>query len=87
MSTRVPTPAYDDTGTLYGDKELYERLGKIAEGDSGKNVIEDFEIPIRSGKAWIVKKGKFARGTFAQDRQTLDCLEAISLPIVGNNIM
>ena len=59
MTTRIPIPAYQDTGVLYGDKELYARIGKIAEGDGGKKLIEEFEIPIRSGKAWVVKKGMF----------------------------
>ena len=59
MTTRKPTPAYQDTGVLYGDKELYARIGKIAEAEGGKTLIEDFEIPIRSGKAWVVKKGMF----------------------------
>lgn len=60
MATRVPTPAYQDkNGLLSGDKELYARLGKVAESEEGKNLIEEFEIPIRSGKAWVVKKGTF----------------------------
>jgi hypothetical protein len=59
MTTRIPTPAYQDTGVLHGDKELYARIGKIAEGDAGKKLVEEFEIPIRSGKAWVVKKGTF----------------------------
>jgi len=60
MATRVPNPAYpaEDSAILYGDKELYTKLGKIAEGDSGKTLVEKFEVPIRSGKAWIVKKGQ-----------------------------
>jgi hypothetical protein len=58
MATRIPTPAYQDTGVLYGDKKLYARIGKIAESDAGKMLVEEFEIPIRSGKAWVVKKGK-----------------------------
>lgn len=60
MTSRVPTPAYQDTkGLLTGDKEFYQRLVQIAESDSGKRLVEDFEIPIRSGKAWVVKKGMF----------------------------
>jgi len=59
MTTRVPNPAYPakDSAILYGDKKLYARIGKIAEQDGGKNLIEKFEVPIRSGKAWVVKKG------------------------------
>ena len=62
MTARIPTPAYQDTGVLYGEKELYARIGKIAEGDGGKKLVEEFEIPIRSGKAWVVKKGTFLEG-------------------------
>ena len=60
MATRVPNPAYPakDSAVLYGDKELYARIGKIAEQNDGKNLIEEFEIPIRSGKVWVVKKGE-----------------------------
>lgn len=61
MSNRVPNPpAYPatDSAVLYGDKELYARIGKVAEQEGGKILVEKFEIPIRSGKAWVVKKGK-----------------------------
>ncbi|KAG0650008.1 hypothetical protein D0Z07_3730 [Hyphodiscus hymeniophilus] len=62
MATRNPTPAYQDRGSvLSGDKELYARIGKIAEGEGGKTLVEDFEIPIRSGKAWVVKKGTICK--------------------------
>lgn len=59
METRVPRPAYPakDDAVLYGDKDLYARIGKLAEQDGGKEMVENFEIPIRSGRAWIVKKG------------------------------
>jgi hypothetical protein len=59
MAARVPDPAYPakDSAVLYGDKELYARIGKVAEGKGGKRLVESFEIPIRSGKAWVVKKG------------------------------
>lgn len=61
MTTRVPNPAYParDSAALYGDKSLYARIGEIAEQEAGRSLIEQFEIPIRSGKAWIVKKGAF----------------------------
>jgi len=61
MATRVPDPAYPakDSAVLYGDKELYARLGKVFEHNGGKALVESFEIPIRSGKAWVVKKGGF----------------------------
>jgi hypothetical protein len=61
MTTRIPQPAYPakDSKVLYGDKELYQRLGEIAEKEGGKTLVEEFEIPIRSGKAWVVKKGEY----------------------------
>lgn len=60
MATRRPNPpAYPatDSAVLYGDKELYARIGKVAEQEGGKTLVEKFEIPIRSGKAWVVTKG------------------------------
>lgn len=60
MTTRVPNPAYPakDSAVLYGDKELYARIGKIAEQEAGKDLVDNFEIPVRSGKAWVLKKGE-----------------------------
>jgi uncharacterized protein len=58
MTARIPNPAYRNDAVLYGDKELYTRIRKVAEGGlDEKKLVEQFEIPIRSGKAWIVKKG------------------------------
>lgn len=56
---RNPEPAYPakDSRALYGDTELYARLGATAYAQGARQVIEDFEVPIRSGKAWIVPKG------------------------------
>lgn len=59
------TPAYpaSDNAVLFGDTELYSRIGSLVEksrsGDDGGELVEveKFEIPIRSGKAWVVKKG------------------------------
>jgi hypothetical protein len=58
MTLHNPHPAYDSQ-VVYGDKELYARLGKIAEesNEKTKTLVENFDIPIRSGKAWVVKKG------------------------------
>jgi hypothetical protein len=62
MTARIPNPAYKNDAILYGDKELYARIGKVAEGGlDEKKLVEEFEIPIRSGKAWVVKKGMFVR--------------------------
>ncbi|KAK6586307.1 hypothetical protein PZA11_001364 [Diplocarpon coronariae] len=61
MAGRVPNPpAYPptDSAVLYGDKELYARIGKVAEQVGGKYLVDKFEIPIRSGKAWVVNKGQ-----------------------------
>ena len=63
MTSKGPKAAYpaEDSSVLYGDQELYARLGKIAEQADGKRreVVERFEIPIRSGRAWVVKKGEY----------------------------
>jgi uncharacterized protein YcgI (DUF1989 family) len=64
MTARIPNPAYRNDTVLYGDKELYARIGKVAEGGlDEKKLVEKFEIPIRSGKAWVVKKGIFLFGS------------------------
>lgn len=59
MSSPNPAPAYPakDNAVLFGDTALYKRLGAIAESKDHKTLIEEFEIPIRSGRAWVVKKG------------------------------
>lgn len=56
---RNPAPAYPakDNAVLFGDRNFYERIEKIADGHEGKQLLEQFEIPIRSAKAWTVKKG------------------------------
>jgi hypothetical protein len=56
---RNPAPAHPakDNAVLFGDRSLYERIEKIADGHEGKQMIDEFEIPIRSAKAWTVKKG------------------------------
>jgi hypothetical protein len=66
MATRVPNPAYPakDSAVLYGNKEIYERIRKVADQEGGKTLVEEFEIPIRSGKAWIVKKGEFCKSFY-----------------------
>jgi hypothetical protein len=59
-----PSPAYDSE-VVYGNKTLYSRLNTLIENyKSGSDTeslveVENFEIPIRSGKAWVVKKGTF----------------------------
>jgi uncharacterized protein YcgI (DUF1989 family) len=71
MAARKPNPAYPTTAQnshiLYGDKELYAKIGDIAQVDGGKNLVEEFEIPIRSGKAWVVRKGKIMFRKWGED--------------------
>ena len=59
MTNRVPNPAYPakDNAVLYGDEDLYARIAKTAEQEGARRLVEEFEIPIRSGRAWVVKKG------------------------------
>lgn len=54
-TARIPTPAYpaEDITILYGDKELYVRIAKTASQEGARRKIQDFDIPIRSGKAWV----------------------------------
>lgn len=62
-ATRNPTPSYDEnpanSAALYGDKALYGKIGGLAEDEEQRSLVEGFEIPIRSGRAWVVKKGMF----------------------------
>ncbi|TVY22924.1 Uncharacterized protein LHYA1_G007473, partial [Lachnellula hyalina] len=62
MTTRNPTPSYDEnpgnSAALYGDKALYREIGALSEDADRKTLVEGFEIPIRSGRAWVVKKGQ-----------------------------
>lgn len=56
---RVPQPAYPakNSAVLYGDKELYARIRATATTEGSRQLVEKFEVPIRSGRAWAVKKG------------------------------
>ena len=76
---RFPNPAYPakDSKILYGDKELYARLADASKGEKGMRLVEDFEIPIRGGKAWIVKKGEGS--IFIGLLNDFDVVEAIKL--------
>lgn len=62
MSSRNPEPAYPakDSAVLYGDKDLYGRIQTAAASGKGLKLVETFEVPTRSGKAWSVKKGRCA---------------------------
>lgn len=58
-ASRIPQPAFParDSATLYGDKALYARIAVTGKKEGARVVVEKFEIPIRNGKAWVVKKG------------------------------
>ncbi len=90
MSTRVPNPpAYPatDSAVLYGNKELYARIGKVAEQEGGKSLVEKFEIPIRSGKAWIVKKGKPQGSLLFPNNYQQSLLSRPREALIGSNFL
>lgn len=49
----------DDDARLPVDRDLYGRLGEPA----GREAVEEFVIPIRSGRAWEVRAGQICRVT------------------------
>lgn len=55
-----PAAAYRSTagGALDVDRAFYDRL---ASGTEARRLVEDFVIPIRSGRAWEVKAGQVCR--------------------------
>lgn len=59
MATRNPAPAYQATkgSPLDVDKDFYSIIGST----NARDPIESFEIPIRSGKAFHVPKGRVCR--------------------------
>ena len=54
-----PEAAYRPTegGALDPDRQFYRRLAE----DTGRELVESFEIPIRSGRAWRVPRGHLCR--------------------------
>lgn len=53
-----PAPAYDP---IPCNKDFYQTVAKTAENDGARKTVESFVIPIRSGKAWVVKAGQVCR--------------------------
>jgi uncharacterized protein len=60
MSNASPQPAYQQSfeGPLVVDRELYRRL---ADSSDDRSLVEEFVIPIRSGRAWTVRAGQLCR--------------------------
>lgn len=60
-TVRNPEPAYPphNRTAIYGDEELYKRLELLSSDPDPtvKTLLQDFEVPIRSGRAWVVKAG------------------------------
>ena len=52
--------AYQSTpsGPLDVDRELYDRIGSMTKG---RELVDSFVIPIRSGRAWEVPAGHVCR--------------------------
>ena len=58
--TEPPQPAYQATagGPLAVDRELY---GLLASERDSRTLVEEFVIPVRSGRAWTVRAGQLCR--------------------------
>ncbi|KAI4211634.1 MAG: hypothetical protein LQ351_005537 [Letrouitia transgressa] len=58
-SPRVPRPAYEPSkgSILHVDREFYGQISS----STAREAVQSFEIPVRSGKAWTVKKGHVCR--------------------------
>ena len=56
---RNPEPAYKASGgsPLLADHALYTDIGST----NSRELVEQFILPVRSGKAWIVPKGQVCR--------------------------
>ena len=62
-------------GPLEVNKALYDRIGATGEASSlqtDRRVVNDFILPIRSGKAWTVKAGQVCRIIAAEGAQVGD---------------
>ncbi|KAI4189080.1 MAG: hypothetical protein LQ348_003847 [Seirophora lacunosa] len=59
MTPRNPAPAYQATkgSRLEVDKNLYTRIGL----SNARELVDSFELPIRSGKAFLVPRGHVCR--------------------------
>lgn len=55
-------------GPLDVDRAFYDRLA----GDDGRRLVEEFEVPVRSGRAWQVPAGHVVRLTVTEGPQVGD---------------
>ncbi|KAI9846522.1 MAG: hypothetical protein M1837_003943 [Sclerophora amabilis] len=69
-----PEPAYKaKPGTILDvDRAFYTRIAKSADKPGGRTLVEQFVLPIRSGKAWKVAKGQICRITTPEGPQVGD---------------
>jgi uncharacterized protein len=65
-NSRLTQAAYQAQpgGILDVDKEFYDRIGLAK-----RSIVQSFVLPIRSGKAWQVKKGQICRITTIEGPQ------------------
>jgi len=69
--TGAPQPAYLPTagGPLAVDRDLY---GRLASETGRRTLVNQFVIPIRSGRAWTVKAGQLCRLVVVEGPQVAD---------------
>ena len=69
--TGAPQPAYLPTagGPLAVDRDLY---GRLASETGRRTLVNEFVIPIRSGRAWTVKAGQLCRIVVVEGPQVAD---------------
>lgn len=74
----TPTPAYvaSPGSILHADRDLYEKIAATAHSSHGRELIEKFVIPIRSGKAWTVPAGCICRISTPQGPQVSNALRS-----------
>ena len=55
---RTPVPTYQapKQSPVHPDRELYSSIA-----NASKELVESFTVPIRAGRAWIVRKGNICR--------------------------
>ena len=55
---RTPVAAYEapKQSPVHPDRELYSSIA-----NASKELVESFTVPIRAGRAWIVRKGNICR--------------------------
>lgn len=56
-------------GPLDVDRELYDRIGSMT---AGRELVDSFTIPIRSGRAWEVPAGHVCRIVTIEGPQVAD---------------